>query len=69
MPVPGGTPESTPASTPASPDAPPAELERRLSELESGRECGDDFDAVSLWGLLILGLLIPAGLLLIGWLA
>jgi hypothetical protein len=61
MPLPGGTPASS--------DALPAELERRLALLESGSECGDDFDAGSLWWLLILGLLIPAGLLLIGWLA
>jgi hypothetical protein len=65
MAVPGGTP----ASTPASPDALPAELERRIGMLESGRECGEDFDAVSCWWLVILGVLMPAGLLSIGWLA
>ena len=47
----------------------PAELEHRISGIESGRECGDDFDPASLCWLLVLGVLIPAGLLLIGWLA
>jgi hypothetical protein len=47
----------------------PAELEHRLCGLESERECGDDFDPVSLCWLLVLGVLIPVGLLLIGWLA
>jgi hypothetical protein len=51
----------------ASSDSPPAELERRISGLESGRECGDDFDPVSLCWLFVLGVLIPVGLLLIGW--
>jgi hypothetical protein len=53
----------------ASSDSLPAELEHRISSLESGRECGDDFDLVSLCWLLVLGVLIPVGLLLIGWLA
>ena len=53
----------------ALPDSLPADLERRLSGLESGRECGDDFDLVSLCWLLVLGVLVPVGLLLIGWLA
>jgi len=47
----------------------PADLERRISGLESGRECGGDFDLVSLCWLLVLGVLVPVGLLLIGWLA
>ncbi len=47
----------------------PAELEHRIRGLESGRECGDDFDFASLCWLLVLGVLIPAGLLLLGWLA
>jgi hypothetical protein len=51
------------------PDSLPAELEQRISGLESGRECGDDFDLASLCWLLVLGVLIPVGLLLIGWLA
>jgi hypothetical protein len=51
------------------PDSLPPELEHRISGLESGRECGDDFDPVSLCWLLVLGVLVPAGLLLIGWLA
>jgi hypothetical protein len=51
------------------PDPLPAELEHRISGLESGRECGDDFDPVSLCWLFVLGVLIPLGLLLIGWLA
>ena len=53
----------------ALPDSFPAELEHRISGLESGRECGDDFDPVSLCWLFALGVLIPVGLLLIGWLA
>ena len=53
----------------ASPDSLPAELEHRISGLESGRECGDDFDLASLCWLLVLGVLLPVGLLLIGWLA
>jgi hypothetical protein len=53
----------------ALPESFPAELEHRISGLESGRECGDDFDPVSLRWLLVLGVLIPVGLLLIGWLA
>ena len=53
----------------ALPDSLPADLELRISGLESGRECGDDFDLVSLCWLLVLGVLVPAGLLLIGWLA
>jgi hypothetical protein len=55
--------------TVALPDSLPADLERRLSGLESGRECGGDFDLVSLCWLLVLGVLVPVGLLLIGWLA
>ena len=51
------------------PDSLPAGLEQRISRLESGRECGDDFDWASLCWLLVLGILIPVGLLLIGWLA
>jgi hypothetical protein len=54
---------------PALPDSLPEELEQRISRLESDRECGDDFDLVSLCWLIVLGVLIPAGLLLIGWLA
>jgi hypothetical protein len=53
----------------ALPDSLPEELEQRISRLESGRECGEDFDPVSLCWLFVLGVLIPAGLLLIGWLA
>ena len=50
-------------------DALPEELEQRISRLESGGECGEDFDPVSLCWLFVLGVLIPVGLLLIGWLA
>jgi hypothetical protein len=53
----------------ALPETLPADLEQRISGLESGRECGDDFDLFSLCWLLVLGILIPVGLLLIGWLA
>jgi hypothetical protein len=48
-------------------DSLPEELEHRICGLESGRECGDDFDLVSLCWLFALGVLIPIGLLLIGW--
>ena len=45
----------------------PPELESRIARLESDRECGEDFDLASLCWLLVLGLLIPALLLWIGW--
>lgn len=49
------------------PDSIPLELEDRIAALEARRECGDDFDCVSLWWLFVLGVLIPIGLLLVGW--
>jgi hypothetical protein len=53
----------------AAPSSIPAELEHRIRGLESGRECGEDFDFTSVCWLLVLGVLVPAGLLLLGWLA
>ena len=50
-------------------DSLPAELEHRVSKLESGEECGEDFDGLSACWLVVLGIVIPAGLLLLGWLA
>ena len=45
----------------------PAELEHRIAELETGGQCGEDFDATSFFWLLLLGVVLPAALLLIGW--
>jgi hypothetical protein len=45
----------------------PPDLEERITALESQAECGDDFDPFSWWWLIILGVLIPIGLILIGW--
>jgi hypothetical protein len=59
----------SPRGRTALPDSLPEELEQRISRLETGRECGEDFDPVSLCWLFVLGVLIPVGLLLIGWLA
>jgi hypothetical protein len=56
-----------PAGGGPTPAAVPAELERRLAALESGGECGDDFDLRSLCWLSVLGVLLPIGLLLLGW--
>jgi hypothetical protein len=43
------------------------ELERRIAALESGAETGADFDLVSWWWMVLLGVLLPVGLLLWGW--
>jgi hypothetical protein len=51
----------------AVPDSVPLELQDRIAALEAHRECGDDFDFVSLCWLFALGVLIPIGLLLVGW--
>jgi hypothetical protein len=51
----------------ASRDSLPAELEHRIAELESGAQCGEDFDSVSLVWLLLLGIVLPAALLILGW--
>jgi hypothetical protein len=45
----------------------PAELDQRIAALESGGQCGEDFDGASLRRLFVLGVLLPAGLLIIGW--
>jgi hypothetical protein len=44
-----------------------ATLEERLAALESGRETGEDFDRRSWFWLILLGLVIPAAMLLLGW--
>jgi hypothetical protein len=51
----------------ASRDSLPAELEHRIAELETGDQCGEDFDAASLVWLLLLGIVLPAALLILGW--
>jgi hypothetical protein len=53
----------------ASRDSLPAELEHRIAELESAGQCGEDFDSASLIWLLLLGIVLPAVLLIIGWFA
>jgi hypothetical protein len=45
----------------------PSELDERIAALESHQECGEDFDPASLCWLFLLGVAIPAALLLIGW--
>ncbi len=45
----------------------PAELERRIAALESGAETGADFDVASWVWMILLGVLLPALLLLWGW--
>lgn len=44
-----------------------SELDRRIEALESGAEAGSDFDAASWFWMLLLGLVVPVGLLLWGW--
>ncbi|MFI4889682.1 MAG: hypothetical protein ACHQIL_04040 [Steroidobacterales bacterium] len=44
-----------------------ATLEDRLAALESGRETGEDFDRRSWFWLVLLGLVIPAAMLALGW--
>jgi hypothetical protein len=51
----------------ASRDSLPAELEQRIAELETGGQCGEDFDSASLIWLLLLGIVLPAALLIAGW--
>lgn len=43
------------------------ELESRLAALDSGAQQGDDFDARSWFWLAVLGVVVPAVLLVIGW--
>jgi hypothetical protein len=42
------------------------ELERRLQALESGSEQGNDFDGRSWFWMVVLGVVLPIGLLLLG---
>lgn len=49
------------------PAAEPATLEERLAALESGRETGEDFDSRSWFWMILLGIVIPALLLVVGW--
>ena len=44
-----------------------ADLELRISALESPHGCGEDFDQASLIWLALLGIVAPVALLLIGW--
>ena len=44
----------------------PAELERRISALESGGE-GEDFDGTSWFWLIVLGIALPVAALVLGW--
>ncbi len=44
-----------------------SELDMRLRALESGSQQGEDLDAHDWFWLLVLGVLIPALLLAIGW--
>jgi hypothetical protein len=48
-------------------DLQPPELEARVAALEHESGQGRDFDAVSWCWLLLLGVLLPAVLLLLGW--
>lgn len=59
-----------PARRGAEGDGPlPAELERRIGVLEHAPEAARDFDAFA-WGwMMLLGVGVPALLLLLGWLA
>ena len=43
------------------------ELERRILALESGTEAGTDFDLASWCWMILLGIVVPIGLLLWGW--
>lgn len=43
------------------------ELERRLAAVEADSDC-KDFDATSWLWMLLLGIIVPAGLLIAGWL-
>jgi hypothetical protein len=48
-------------------DSSSRELERRIVALESQSETGDDFDAVSWWWIIGLGIVLPLGLIVLGW--
>ena len=45
----------------------PPTLELRLAALESQAETGDDFDAASWCWLIFLGVILPTGLIILGW--
>ena len=45
----------------------PAELERRISALESGAQTGADFDVASWCWIILLGIVLPVALLFWGW--
>ena len=49
------------------PQPAPATLDERLAALESGRGLGEDFDERSWVWLVLLGVVVPALLLIIGW--
>ena len=53
-------------ATPPGPQA-IAGLEQRLVALEDGAACGEDFDAGSVAWLALLGIVVPALMLLAGW--
>lgn len=58
----------TPTTAKPAVDEPLApELERRIAALESGEETGADFDAASWFWMILLGVVLPVGLLLWGW--
>jgi hypothetical protein len=50
-------------------DSSTRELERRIVALESQSETGDDFDAVSWLWIIVLGAVLPLGLIVLGWFA
>jgi hypothetical protein len=54
-------------SSAPSPAAEPATLEQRLAALESGQETGEDFDSLSWFWMILLGIVIPVVLLFVGW--
>jgi hypothetical protein len=43
------------------------ELERRVRALEAGPDAGSDFDAASWFWMVLLGIALPAALLVWGW--
>lgn len=45
----------------------PAELERRISTLESAGGEGEDFDGTSWFWLIVLGIALPIVALILGW--
>lgn len=45
----------------------PAELEHRIRALESAGGEGEDFDGASWFWLIVLGIVLPVGALVLGW--